>query len=74
MHDFINILLAHDEELHIRYMLYTEGGPESGIIIRGNGIKDLPFKRVGSFETGFWENDSNDSFWKLPFALVFEKM
>jgi phosphodiester glycosidase len=73
MHDFINVLLAQDKKLNIDYMLYTEGGPESGIIIRGDGINELPFKRTGSFETGFWENDNNNSFWDVPFALTFER-
>jgi hypothetical protein len=26
---------------------------------------------MGSFETGFWENDSNRVFWPLPNVIAF---
>jgi len=65
MNDFIDIMLS--SQLHIQRMGYLEGGPESGIIINEH------IQRVGSYETGFNENDNNEDFWPLPFALTFER-
>ena len=42
--------------------LFLEGGPEASLLVDG----DPPLARVGSFETGFVENDGNQSFWWLP--------
>jgi len=67
MHDYISILLAQDDLLHIHRMGYAEGGPESSIYINER------YNRMGSYETGFNENDDNDYFWRLPFALTFER-
>jgi len=42
--------------------LFLEGGPEASLLVDG----DPPLARVGSFETGFVENDGNQAFWWLP--------
>ena len=42
--------------------LFLEGGPEASLLIDG----DPPLALVGSFETGFVENDGNQAFWWLP--------
>lgn len=75
MHQFINILLAK-EELNIYRMVYLEGGPESGIVMYGNFSRPLrkgqKLERMGSYETGFNENDNNTVFWGIPWALCFK--
>jgi len=43
--------------------LFLEGGPEASLVARG---PDGELARVGSYETGFVENDSNRTFWDLP--------
>lgn len=67
MNSFINVLLDNDEFLKIHRMGYAEGGPESSIYINSK------YNRMGSFETGFNENDDIDEYWELPFAFTFEK-
>ncbi len=67
MHQFINVLLSKDHMLKIDMMGYAEGGPESSIYINDQ------YQRMGSFETGFNENDDNHKFWNLPFAFTFER-
>ena len=52
-HDLINILMKLP--LGLTGAMYTEGGPEAQLFIRGGG-QELEF--IGSFETGFMETDS----------------
>ncbi|HEV7556321.1 MAG TPA: phosphodiester glycosidase family protein, partial [Kofleriaceae bacterium] len=40
--------------------LFLEGGPEASLVVRGK------LSVLGSYETGFVENDDNHEFWKLP--------
>jgi len=40
--------------------LFLEGGPEASLVVRGK------LSVLGSYETGFVENDDNREFWKLP--------
>jgi hypothetical protein len=49
--------------------LFLEGGPEASLVVRGS---DGELSRVGSYETGFVENDANQSFWWLPNILAVE--
>jgi len=49
--------------LNARKMMYLEGGPEASLYI--NHPRAI-FKGIGSYETGFNENDSNKEFWSLP--------
>jgi hypothetical protein len=44
--------------------LFLEGGPEA-TVVAGDRV------RVGSYETGFNENDDNDAPWKLPLVIGF---
>lgn len=60
-HDFINILLRL--EIDIRRAMYLEGGPEASLWIK-TAQKEL--RLFGSYETGFTEDDNNDSFWPIP--------
>jgi hypothetical protein len=49
--------------------LFLEGGPEASLVVRG---ADGELSRVGSYETSFVENDSNQSFWWLPNVIGLE--
>jgi hypothetical protein len=49
--------------------LFLEGGPEASLVVRG---ADGELSRVGSYETGFVENDANQAFWWLPNVIGLE--
>lgn len=49
--------------------LFLEGGPEASLVVRGS---EAELSRVGSYESGFVENDENQSFWWLPNVLALE--
>jgi hypothetical protein len=49
--------------------LFLEGGPEASLVVRGDRGE---LARVGSYETGFIENDENQSFYWLPNVLALE--
>jgi hypothetical protein len=46
--------------------MHVEGGPEASLSIHAAGI-DLDL--AGSYETGFWPNDSNRKQWPIPNVL-----
>jgi murein L,D-transpeptidase YafK len=64
MHDFNEILLGLPIDLVCAQ--HMEGGPEAQIYIH---YGDTEYQRVGSYETGFWENDFNMRAWPIPNAL-----
>jgi hypothetical protein len=49
--------------LKLRTLMYLEGGPEATLYLNAGGVR---FEKVGSYETGFHENDSNKDAWALP--------
>jgi hypothetical protein len=61
VHDFVDMMLALPIDL--QRCMYLEGGPETSFVLR-HPKKDLT--RMGSFETGFLEDDSNDRLWRIP--------
>ena len=61
VHDFIKILLSSSLDLY--NLMYLEGGPEASFYLNHNGVKR---EKMGSYETGFLENDSNNEFWPIP--------
>ncbi|HZI10999.1 MAG TPA: phosphodiester glycosidase family protein [Myxococcus sp.] len=63
-HDFINGVLKLP--LGLTRMMYLEGGPEASLHVATPGG---PVRRVGSYETGFNENDGNTRYWSLPNVL-----
>lgn len=63
-HDLIDILQELPLDLH--NAMYTEGGPEAQLYVRTGG-QELQF--VGSFETGFTDNDDNVTAWPVPNIL-----
>jgi hypothetical protein len=65
VHDFIENLLALPS-LGVRRAMYLEGGPEASLSLATTGNS---FVRIGSWETGFNDNDDNQSQWALPNVL-----
>ncbi len=63
MADFNRLLLASD--LGVVRAMHMEGGPEASLSLRGKLKADF----CGSYETGFWPNDSNEKQWELPNVL-----
>ena len=61
VHDFINILLKLPVSIY--NAMYLEGGPEASFYLNHNGLE---IEKFGSYETGFNENDDNDTYWKIP--------
>lgn len=63
-HDFVNVVQRLP--LGLTRMMYLEGGPESSLHI-ASPVRTV--RRVGSYETGFNENDGNTRYWALPNVL-----
>lgn len=63
-HDFIEVIRRLPVDL--KRMMYLEGGPEASLHIAAPG---RTVRRVGSYETGFNENDDNTRYWALPNVL-----
>lgn len=60
-HDLINMLAALP--IGIRNTMYVEGGPEAQLYVQSS---DEEIELVGSYETGFNENDDNAEAWPIP--------
>ncbi|HUS33107.1 MAG TPA: phosphodiester glycosidase family protein [Kofleriaceae bacterium] len=56
-------------ELDLSGAIFLEGGPEASLVVRGAKSE---LSRVGSYETGFVENNENQSFWWLPNVIALE--
>jgi uncharacterized protein YigE (DUF2233 family) len=63
VHDFIDAIRALP--LNLTRAMYLEGGPEATLFARGTAAA-AAIERVGSYETGFNENDDNTIAWPLP--------
>ncbi|HEY5937211.1 MAG TPA: phosphodiester glycosidase family protein, partial [Kofleriaceae bacterium] len=59
MAELATALAGHD----LAGALFLEGGPEASLVVHGPAGQ---LDRVGSYETGFVENDDNHAFWALP--------
>jgi len=68
MHDLNNILIQLP--INIVNAQHLEGGPEASLYFKFN---ELEIEVMGSYETGFNENDFNDTFWNLPNVIGIEK-
>ena len=64
MHDFNDVLMKLP--LDIAGAMHLEGGPEASLSIHVEGL-DLDL--AGSYETGFWPDDSNQRQWPIPNVL-----
>jgi hypothetical protein len=58
---FSEILLSLP--LSIKNVMYLEGGPEASLYLNAGGKK---IEKMGSYETGFFESDTNEQFYSLP--------
>jgi hypothetical protein len=54
-------------DLDLQGALFLEGGPEASLLAHGPHGE---VSRIGSYETGFLEADTNEEFWKLPNVLA----
>ena len=61
MHDLNEILL--DLPIEIQCAQHLEGGPEASLYLKSDGVK-LGYS--GSYESNFFEDNSNTTFWKIP--------
>jgi len=61
VHEFTNILLSLP--LNIYNAMYLEGGPEATLYLKADSLE---LERVGSYETGFNENNLNNEEWPIP--------
>ena len=68
VYDFIHQLQLLP--LGLQQAMYLEGGPEASFFLHAGG---RTIEKMGSYETGFWENDSNDQFWAIPNIIGIRK-
>jgi hypothetical protein len=68
MRELNRLLIA--SPLRIQRAMHLEGGPEASLSIHAGGL-DLDL--CGSFESGFWENESNSLQWPVPNVLGVER-
>jgi hypothetical protein len=68
-HDLVDALLSLP--LGLERLMYVEGGPEASLYVKAGGRAAV--SEMGSFETGFWESDSNRLFWPLPNVIGFSE-
>jgi hypothetical protein len=64
MHDLMEQILS--TSLGVVRAMHVEGGPEASLSIHAGGV-DLDL--AGSYETGFFEDDTNGRQWELPNVL-----
>lgn len=65
---FAGLLLKLD--IGIERVMYLEGGPEGSLFLNHPNKKLL---LMGSYETGFNENDNNEWFWSVPNVIGIRK-
>ena len=72
VHDFIEILfnLKIAPGLNIKKAMYLEGGPEASFYLNTGSFE---VAKMGSYETGFNENDDNHEFWPIPNVIGISK-
>lgn len=68
VHDFVDIVLQ--APLNLYNLMYLEGGPEASFYLN-HATKQKAV--MGSYETGFNENDENNLFWEIPNVIGISK-
>jgi uncharacterized protein YigE (DUF2233 family) len=68
VHDLIEIL--RELPLGLARAMYVEGGPEAQLYVESGG---RAFEFVGSYETGFNENDDNAAAWPVPNVVAIRR-
>ncbi|HTF81181.1 MAG TPA: phosphodiester glycosidase family protein [Cytophagales bacterium] len=61
VHEFVNHLQGLD--LGLTRLMYLEGGPEASFYLNHPKAQ---VQKMGSYETGFNENDDNKVYWNIP--------
>jgi hypothetical protein len=61
VHDLVEILLVLP--MGLKTCMYVEGGPEAQLYVHSGSVE---LEAVGSFESGFREDDSNMAAWPVP--------
>lgn len=61
VHDFVDALKALP--LGLARAMYVEGGPEATLFVKAGKVEA---EMVGSYESGFWEDDQNAEAWEVP--------
>lgn len=59
--DYTNMLLQ--SKLGVKRLMYLEGGPEASFYLNHSNAS---IQKMGSYETGFNENDNNSVYWEIP--------
>lgn len=67
-HDLIDVL--RELPLGIARAMYVEGGPEAQLYVSAGGEE---IQLVGSYETGFNENDDNEVAWAVPNVIAISR-
>ncbi len=65
MHDFNERILKLP--IHLVAAQHLEGGPEASLYVKCGAIE---LRYVGSYETGFNENEDNKRFWPIPNVIA----
>ena len=68
MHDLNNMLL--DLPIEIQCAQHLEGGPEASLYLKTDNIE---LEYSGSYESNFFENNSNSTFWEIPNIIGISK-
>jgi hypothetical protein len=68
VHDLIEIL--QELPLGLERAMYVEGGPEAQLFVESGGEA---LELVGSYETGFNENDDNTAAWPVPNVVAIRR-
>lgn len=68
IHDFNEKIL--NSNLDIKKAMYLEGGPEASLYLNRN---DYEISSMGSYETGFNEDNKNEKFWHIPNVIGVKK-
>ncbi|HVO31392.1 MAG TPA: phosphodiester glycosidase family protein [bacterium] len=69
VHDFVEGLRALP--LKLTRLMYVEGGPEAQLWVSAGGETH---EYLGSYESGFWENDDNAEGWRIPNVVAVKRL
>jgi uncharacterized protein YigE (DUF2233 family) len=67
MSELATAVASHD----LQGAIFLEGGPEASLAVRRQSGELL--KLIGSYETGFVENDNNHEMWALPNVIALRR-
>ena len=68
MHDFNEIIM--NLPINLECAQHLEGGPEASLYLK---LGDIELAYTGSYESFFFEQNSNSLFWKIPNIIGISK-